>query len=149
MARLYSSKRGSSGSTRPIGKKPPAWTKYEPEEVESFVVKLAKEGEPPSVIGVTLRDKHGVPLAKPIVGKKITQILEGAGLKPRLPEDLENLVKRADAMRKHLEKNRKDYPNKRALALIESKIHRLVKYYRARNMLPADWAYKPIAASVA
>jgi small subunit ribosomal protein S15 len=48
-----------------------------------------------------------------------------------------------------LEKNRKDYQNKRALATVESKIHRLVKYYKARGKLTPEWEYKPMAASVA
>lgn len=69
-------------------------------------------------------------------------------LRPKVPEDLENLVKKAAGARRHLEKNRKDYPNKRDLALIESKIHRLVGYYRTIGRLPKEWEYKPVAASL-
>jgi len=149
LARLYSSKRGSSGSTRPVSKKPPMWCKYRPEEIEALVVKLAREGNNPDTIGVILRDRYGIPLVKPIVGKTITQILEisGAGLK--MPEDLSSLLRKADALRKHLEKNREDYSSKRSLALVESKVHRLVKYYRDLGVIPPDWKYQPLAASVA
>lgn len=123
--------------------------KYKPEEVESLIVKLAREGNNASSIGVTLRDQYGVPLTKPILGKKITEVLVASGLGPKVPEDLESLLKKADALRKHLEKNRKDSSNKHSLARVESKIHRLVKYYRARGIIKADWKYKPMAASVA
>ncbi len=149
MARLYSSKRGSSGSTRPVSKKPPMWCKYRPEEIEALVVKLAREGNNPDTIGVILRDRYGVPLVKPIVGKTITQILESSGAGLKMPEDLSSLLRKADALRKHLEKNREDYASKRSLALVESKVHRLVKYYRDLGVIPPDWKYQPLAASVA
>lgn len=149
LARLYSSKRGRSGSTRPVSKKPPAWFKYAPEEVEALIAKLAKEGNSPSSIGAILRDKYGVPLVKPVAGKSITELVRASGQTPKVPEDLDNLFRRAGALRKHLEKNRKDYHNKRALAGVESKIHRLVKYYKAEGRLQPEWEYKPMAASVA
>jgi small subunit ribosomal protein S15 len=147
LARLYSGKRGSSGSTRPVSRRPPSWFKYEPEEVEALVVRLGKEGNPPSIIGQILRDRHGIPLVSQIAQKRLERLLP-AELKPKVPEDLERLVSKASRARRHLEKNRKDYPNKRDLALIESKIHRLVTYYRSIGRLPREWEYKPVAASL-
>jgi ribosomal protein S15P/S13E len=147
MARLYSGKRGSSGSTRPVSRRPPAWFKYEPEEVEALVVKLGKEGNSPSIIGQIMRDRHGIPLVSQVSSKRLEQMLP-ADLKPKIPEDLENLLRKATRARRHIEKNRKDYPNIRDLALIESKIHRLSTYYNSKGRLPAEWAYKPIAASL-
>jgi len=149
LARLYSSKRGRSGSTRPVSKKPPAWFKYTPEEVESLIAKLAREGNSASSIGAILRDRHGVPLVKPVVGKSVTELVRASGQTPKVPEDLGFLFRTADGLRKHLEKNKKDYENKRALATVESKIHRLVKYYKACGKLQPEWEYKPVAASVA
>lgn len=149
LARLYTSKRGRSGSTRPVSKKPPAWLKYTPEEIEGLIAKLAKEGNSPSLIGTILRDKYGVPLVKPVTGKSVTQLARASGQVPKVPEDLDYLFRRAQGLRKHLEKNRKDYQNKRALACAESKIHRLVKYYKAQGKLQPEWEYKPMAASVA
>ena len=146
-ARLYTSKRGRSGSTRPISKKTPSWCKYTNDEVEELVLKLAREGNSPSTIGVLLRDRYAVPLVRSITGKTVKQIL--AGQSTVLPEDLAALVKKADDLRRHLEKNRKDYVNKRSLAMVESKIHRLVKYYRARRQLRPEWEYKHLVASVA
>jgi len=149
LARLYSRKRGKSGSVRPVSKKTPAWVKYKPEEVEALIIKLAREGNNASTIGTVLRDQYGIPLVKPMLGKKISEVLRSGGLAPKMPEDLESLLRKAEGLRKHLEKHRKDYTHKRALALVESKIHRLVKYYKASKILQPDWEYKPIAASVA
>ncbi len=148
-ARLYTSKRGKSGSTRPISKKAPTWCKYTPEEVEALVLKLSREGNSPSTIGMLMRDRYAVPLVKSITGKNVHELLQTAQQAGTLPEDLSALLKKADDLRRHLEKNRKDYVNKRSLAMIESKIHRLVKYYRARGQLRPEWEYKHVVASVA
>jgi len=140
--------KGRSHSIRPVGKRPPAWCKYTPEEVESIAIKLAKEGHSPSRIGVILRDQYGVPLTKPIAGKTVTEILKQAGLAPSLPEDLEVLLKRASAILVHLEKNKKDSYNIRALQTVEAKIHKLAKYYKREGVLPQDWKYEAKTASL-
>jgi len=147
LARLYSGKRGSSGSTRPVSRRPPAWFKYEPEEVDALVLKLSKEGNTPSLIGQILRDRYGIPLVSQVAGRRLEKIIPEES-RTKLPEDLENLLRKATSATRHLEKNRKDYPNKRDLALIESKIHRLVFYYRKIGRVPKDWVYKPVAASL-
>jgi len=149
MARLYTSKRGRSSSTRPISKKTPAWCNYTPEEVEALVLKLSREGNSPSTIGVLLRDRYAVPLVRSITSKSVLEILSSGQQAETLPEDLSVLLKKADDLRRHLEKNRKDYVNKRSLAMIESKIHRLVKYYRSTGQVKPDWQYKHVVASVA
>ncbi|MCD6243054.1 30S ribosomal protein S15 [Candidatus Bathyarchaeota archaeon] len=146
--KLPKKEKGKSHSTRPVSKRPPSWCKYTPEEVEALVIKLAKEGHPPSIIGTILRDQYAIPLVKPITGKSITQILKDSGLAPSIPEDLQNLLKKAARLHAHLEKHRKDLHNKRALQLIESKIHRLASYYKERGVLPSNWKYEPKTASV-
>lgn len=140
-------RRGKSHSIRPVSKRPPVWCKYRPEEVEALVIKLAKEGHPPSKIGILLRDQHSIPLTKPITGKAITQILRDAGLESSFPEDFENLLKKASRLRAHLEKNQKDLHNKRALQLVEAKIYKLMKYYKREGLLPPDWKYEAKAVS--
>ena len=117
--------------------------------MEALVLKLAREGNSPSTIGMILRDRYAVPLVKSITGKNVHELLQASQQAVTLPEDLSSLLGKADHLRRHLEKNRKDHVNKRSLAMIESKIHRLVKYYRARNQLPAQWEYKHVVASVA
>ena len=140
--------KGKSHSIRPVTKRPPSWCRYTPEEVEALVIKLAKEGYPPSQIGTILRDQYAIPLVKPITGKSITEILKEANLAPSIPEDLQNLLRKAARLHAHLEKHRKDLHNKRALQLIESKIHRLSEYYKERGVLPENWKYSPKTASI-
>jgi len=141
MARMYSEKKGKHGSTKPVRKTAPTWLKYSPSEVENLVVKLAKEGNPSQKIGLILRDTYGIPSVRTITGKKILTIIKNAGLNPSIPEDLKNLIKRVLQIIKHLETNRKDMTAKRGLQLTESKIRKLVKYYKAKKVLPEDWTY--------
>lgn len=117
--------------------------------MEALVLKLAREGNSPSIIGVMLRDRYAVPLVKSVTGKNVDEILRAGQQAGTLPEDLSALLKKAGALKRHLEKNRKDSVNKRSLAMIESKIHRLVKYYRAKGEIRQDWEYKHVVASVA
>jgi small subunit ribosomal protein S15 len=141
--------KGKSHSTRPVSKRPSSWCKYQPEEVEALVIKLAKEGHPPSRIGTILRDQYAIPLVKPLTGKTITQILKEAELAPSIPEDLGNLLREAARLSAHLEKHGKDLHNKRALQLIEAKIHKLARYYKREGVLPPNWKYEPKIASIA
>ena len=139
MARMHARRRGKSGSKRPISKTPPSWLKITPEEVEALVVKYAKEGHPPSMIGILLRDQHGIPLVKEITGKSIKEILKEHNLLSQVPEDLASLLEKARRMRVHLSKHRGDRYNRHRLQLVEAKIHRLVKYYKRVGELPPDW----------
>lgn len=128
-------KRGASGGM-PAG------------EVEELVVKLAKEGHPASKIGIILRDQYGVPSVKQATSKSMAQILRKHGLKPELPEDLMNIIKKAVGLHRHLAQNRKDTASKHALELIEGRINKLVKYYIRTGVLPADWRYEPEKAAL-
>jgi small subunit ribosomal protein S15 len=139
---------GKSHQIRPVSKRPPGWCKYQPEEVEAIVIKLAKEGNSTSRIGTILRDQYSIPLVKPITGKKITEILKDAQLAPTIPEDLANLMKKAESLVVHYEKNRTDLHNKRALQIIEAKVHKLSRYYKRVGVLPKNWKYEAKIASV-
>jgi len=145
---LPKKEKGTSHQTRPVTKRSPTWCRYTPEEVEALVVKLGKEGHPPSKIGTILRDQHGIPLTKPIIGKTISRILKEAELAPSLPEDLETLLRKAASLHVHLEKNKRDLGNKHALQIIEAKIHKLARYYKRKGLLPPDWRYEAKAASL-
>lgn len=139
---------GKSHQIRPVSKRPPSWCKYQPEEVEALVIKLAKEGNTTSRIGTVLRDQYAIPLAKPITGKTITKILKEAQLAPTIPEDLTSLIKKAESLRAHYEKNKGDLHNKRALQMIEAKIHKLSRYYKREGVLPKNWKYEAKIASL-
>ncbi|MFX1562488.1 MAG: 30S ribosomal protein S15 [Promethearchaeota archaeon] len=148
MARMHSPRKGKSHSKRPIRLESPDWFQKTSEEVEELVVKLAKEGHQPSMIGLILRDQYGVPLVKAITGKTITQILNEQEQALKVPEDLFHLIKRAINLRRHLEASNKDLHSKYGLRLIESKVRRLVKYYRRKGVLPTDWKYSPEQAAL-
>jgi small subunit ribosomal protein S15 len=140
--------KGKSHQTRPVGKRAPSWCKYQPEEVEALIVKLGKEGHSPSRIGTILRDQQSVPLSKLITGKRVLKVLRENELAPSLPEDLASLLKKAHSLGLHLEKNRTDLYNRRALQLIEAKIHKLSRYYKREGLLPPTWKYEPKIASI-
>jgi len=134
--------RGRSRSTRPVSKRPPNWVVYQPDEVKALIINLAREGKPQSLIGNILRDEHGIPLVKPIVGHGILRVLQDAELAPRIPEDLYNLMVKSTKLRRHLDRNRKDFHNKRGLQLSEAKIYALTRYYKKKGMLPQDWRHR-------
>jgi small subunit ribosomal protein S15 len=81
-------------------------------------------------------------LVKPIVGYGVRKVLEEAGLAPEIPEDLYNLMVRATRLRRHMERNPKDYSNKRGMQLTESMIYRVTRFYKRRGVLPMDWNYR-------
>merc|ERR1712118_569868 len=139
--------KGISSSATPYKRKPPSWLKTRPEDVCDHICKLAKKGLTPSQIGVTLRDSFGIPQVKNVTGQKILRILKTQGQTAELPEDLYFLIKKAVSIRKHLEKNRKDKDSKFRLILVESRIHRLARYYKRVKQLPANWKYVSATAS--
>ena len=141
MARMHSRRKGKSGSKKPIKKSVPTWLRYTAKEVEMLIVKLAKEGYSTSKIGIHLRDSYGIPDSSMITQKNITQVLKEKNLSGEVPEDLLALLKRVIAVRKHLENNKQDMTGKRGLQLTESKVRRLVKYYKNSGRLPKNWTY--------
>jgi small subunit ribosomal protein S15 len=135
---MHTRRRGSSGSDRPAADEPPEWSDVDSDAIEARVVELADEGHDPSVIGMKLRDEgvKGTPIpnVKLATGKKVTEILDDNDATPELPEDLRNLMERAITLRQHVDENGQDYQNKRALQNTESKIRRLVNYYRGDKL---------------
>ncbi len=149
MARLHSKKKGKSGSRKPRELSKPEWVAYSADEIKEMVRKLAKEGVPATRIGQILRDEYGVPSARPYLGKTMGQFLEEEKLFPKFPDDLLSLIKKAVGMRNHMKAgNKADLKNKVKLSHVESKIQRLVKYYRGKGKLPAGWAYDPETAAL-
>ena len=121
---------------------PSAWSNTDAKEIESLVLKYAKEGMSTSQIGIVLRDKHAVPDARLVLGKRIGAVLADNDLGGSYPEDLMNLMRQAVGIIDHLTTNHRDIHNKRSLELTEAKIRRLGNYYKAEGKLPADWKYK-------
>eukprot|EP01128_Nolandella_sp_AFSM9_P001367 TRINITY_DN114_c0_g1_i1.p2 TRINITY_DN114_c0_g1~~TRINITY_DN114_c0_g1_i1.p2 ORF type:complete len:152 (+),score=32.44 TRINITY_DN114_c0_g1_i1:32-487(+) len=147
MGRMYGNGKGISASAIPYKRSAPSWLKISPEQVNEHVCKLARKGLTPSQIGVLLRDAHGIGQVSNVTGNKVLRILKANGLAPELPEDLYFLIKKAVAIRKHMERNRKDYDSKYQLILVESRIHRLARYYKQNKALPPTWRYVSATAS--
>ncbi|GBN32032.1 40S ribosomal protein S13 [Argiope bruennichi] len=147
MGRMHAPGKGISQSSLPYRRSVPTWLKLSSDDVTEQLCKLAKKGLTPSQIGVILRDSHGVAQVRWVTGNKILRILKAKGFAPDLPEDLYHLIKKAVAVRKHLERNRKDKDSKFRLILIESRIHRLARYFKAKRVLPPNWKYESSTAS--
>ena len=143
MARMHSRKKGNAGSKKPLKKAAPAWVRYQAKEVELLVAKVAKEGKTTSQIGLVLRDSYGVPDVRKTTGKKVAAIMKEKNLRPQIPEDLMSLIKKSVKIKKHLEGMKHDMTAVRGFELTDSKIRRLVKYYKRENVLPQDWSYDP------
>lgn len=173
---MHAPGKGIASSALPYRRAPPSWLKTSPEEVVEQITKLARKGLSPSQIGVILRDSHGIPQARPcfpawalfnalsfqlltfassvcspqvrfLTGNKILRILKSAGMAPELPEDLYCLIKKAVAVRTHLGQFRKDKDAKFRLILIESRIHRLARYYKSRQVIAPSFKYESATAS--
>nr|CAH04124.1 ribsomal protein S13e [Papilio dardanus] len=147
MGRMHAPGKGISQSALPYRRSVPTWLKLTADDVKEQIFKLGKKGLTPSQIGVMLRDSHGVAQVRFVTGKKILRIMKAMGLAPDLPGDLYYLIKKAVAMRKHLERNRKDKDSKFRLILVESRIHRLARYYKTKSVLPPNWKYESSTAS--
>jgi len=141
---MHTRRRGSSDSDTPVADDPPEWSDVDSEAIEERVVELAEAGHSPSEIGLKLRDEgvQGTPIPdiSLATGKKVTEILEANDAEPDIPEDLRNLMERAVRLREHMDENPGDHQNKRALQNTESKIRRLVGYYRGDEM-PEEFTY--------
>lgn len=147
MGRMHSKGKGISRRCLPYRKAPPSWVQISASDLTEKIVQMAKRGQSPSQIGVVLRDQHGIPQVKGVTGSKILRILKVQGVAPSIPEDLFHLIKKAVNVRKHIEKFRADKDGKFRLILIESRIHRLARYYRNVKALPPTWRYQSKKAS--
>ena len=108
---------------------------------QMLVLKLNKEGQVPSQIGLHLRDVYGVPDVKTLCKKSITQILADKKALNPMPEDLMAMIKKLTMITKHLEENAQDKVALRGLQITESKIQKLIKYYKRTGRLAKDWTY--------
>lgn len=148
MAKLHSKKHGKSGRKRPKARTTPKWVEYSEKEVREIIADLVKKGIAPTMIGIMLRDQYAVPAIKPLLGKTLGQHLAAENMLPQYPDDLMNLIRKAVRMRNHLKGNKMDVHGKVKLLHVESKIHRLAKYYRRNGRLPADWKYDAESAAL-
>ena len=141
MARIHARTKGKSSSLKP-DVVDVSFVTVKAKEIEKLIIQFAKEDDmPASQIGLTLRDTYGVPSVKVMCGKSISQILKENDMQKVVPEDLQALVNKVQSLKKHLNNNSRDTHNKRSLILTESKIRRLVKYYKKVGRIPQNWRY--------
>src|SRR5438093_6813372 len=115
MARVHARRRGSSRSRPPTREEAHEWQPIEKQEIIDTIVKMAREGRTGAYIGLVLRDQHAVPNVKLATGKSMQEILAENQLAPQIPEDLQNLMKRAVHLQGHLATHRRDLHNGRGL----------------------------------
>jgi len=141
MARMHARRKGKSSSKRPFLTENPKWVPLNKAEIEDIIVKLATEGNSSAMIGLILRDQHGVPNVKLATGKTITDIMKEKDVMQKLPDDLGALLKKVTNLDQYLKQNPRDIHNKRNLHLLEAKIRRLERYYKKKGVIPETWKY--------
>jgi small subunit ribosomal protein S15 len=142
MSRMHKEAHGSSGSSKPVEKSNPDWVDFEEDEIIEVILELREEGHDPAQIGLKLRDEYGVPSVKQATGKKVTEILEENDAAMDIPEDLQNLVEKAESIQEHLRENQSDEQAQRQLELTEAKIRKIANYHRENGDIPEDWEYE-------
>ena len=108
----------------------PSWVKMKSAELEKIVVELAKEGKSPAQIGLTLRDKYGIPKAK-LLGKKVTQILDEKGIEWK--RDKYFFEKKVENLKKHIGRNKHDYSASRSLTKTLWGINKIERLEKSAN----------------
>jgi len=140
MAKIHSKKKGKSRSKKPRVIQKTDST-YSDTEIKEKVIELAKKGIRASEIGLIMRDKYGVGDLRAFLGKRLVLFLKDEQVAPEFPSDILDLIRKAVSMRNHMKNNGTDMHNKVKLSHVESKINRLVKYYKKEKILPNNWKY--------
>jgi len=138
---MHTRRKGQAGSKKPNRTEPVKWSNTNKDEIEKTILQLANQGKSSSEIGMSLRDRYGVPDVTLVTGKKIVAILKENKQASKIPEDIRNLIVKVLDLKKHIDKNPKDVHNKRSLNNMVSKIRRLEKYYHREGVLPEDWKF--------
>ncbi|MEK6843797.1 MAG: hypothetical protein AABX83_00035 [Nanoarchaeota archaeon] len=89
-----------------------SWIKTKPEQLDKIIKELAEQGNSPAKIGLILRDKHGIPKVK-LLGRKVEKILKNTNTK--YITEKEDIEKKIDILKKHIEKNKHDKGANRSL----------------------------------
>jgi small subunit ribosomal protein S15 len=145
---MHTKKKGKSSSRKLRMEEAEAKSGLGKEEIEKLIVSYAKSGMPAELIGETLKKKHNVLYIRKETGKRLMQIIKENNLESSLPPDMLQLVKKAVNIREHLSSNKSDVHNRIRLGRIESKIWRLVRYYKKEGVLSRDWKYDPSTAEL-
>ena len=146
MAKMHSRGKGRSCSMRPYSSTAPTFMKGTIAEIKNHIIAMAKKNHQPAQIGAVVRDEYGVGNVKDILGCSLLEFLRENNCAPAIPTEIENLIERVNTIRKHLSQYKKDNSAKYRLILTTSKLHRLMRYYKQKNVIPSNW--KPVFTSV-
>ena len=104
----------------------PTWVKISQEDLKKVISELIKKN-PPTRVGMILRDQYGIPTTR-IFGKKLKEYLKELGEDQN--EDLENAVKKVTKIKEHLKSNVTDNKAKHKLQKAQSRLNILKKYFK-------------------
>ncbi|KAI5149771.1 small subunit ribosomal protein S13e [Enteropsectra breve] len=139
MARMHSSGKGKSGSMKPFSTSIPTFMDMDIAEVKKTIIHLANRGNTAAIIGTILRDCHGIGNVEDVLGVPLLTFMRENKVAAAIPDDLQSLINRSANIKLHLTGNNKDNDAKYRLNLINSRLHRLVRYYKEKSILPANW----------
>ena len=97
---------GKSHSTRPVRSRETIMGNSESKRNRRIDCQIWKRWIATQQIGLKLRDQHAIPLIKPITNKGIAQVLDENKSSQEIPEDLDNIVRKAVGLQNHLKSNR-------------------------------------------
>ena len=102
----------------------PAWLKISEKELKKIILELAKNN-PPSKIGMILRDQYGIPTVK-VYNQKLSKILEEHNI--TYYEELVNAEKKVQNLKEHLKKHITDRKAKHKLQKAQTRVNVLKRY---------------------
>tara|TARA_Y100000034_G_scaffold24824_2_gene29156 strand:+ start:1341 stop:1676 length:336 start_codon:yes stop_codon:yes gene_type:complete len=99
--------------TESESKAKPGWVKLSSKEIEALIVDLGKKGISSEKIGLILRDKHGIPKVKPLLNKRISEILEENDVETK--SQIDHINEKIEKIKVHVTKNKQDYTASKSL----------------------------------
>ncbi len=142
MGRMHSAGKGQSLSMKPFSTQEPTHLTKSISEYEKLIEGLAKKGMPPAKIGTLLRDQHGIGNIADVLGMNLLQFLKKKNAAPSIPADLADLISKSSIIKTHLVIHPRDTDARYRLILANSKLHRVLRYYKEKGVMPKSWKPK-------
>ena len=106
----------------------PSWAKLTEAELKNIIVELSKKNQP-AQIGLILRDQYGIPTTRVVYGKKLSSFLKELNIPASA--DLQNVQKKFERIKEHLQKNKGDKKTKHKMQKAQGRLNKLKKYLAA------------------
>lgn len=139
MARMHSNNKGKSQSVMPYHTFYPTHCPKTKEQIIEKICFLGRKNIPAAQIGNILRDEDGIGHIRDMTHLNMSDILRMHNLAPKIPEDLQALVKKCMHMKIHLSKFKNDKDQKYRLIQTESRMYRLARYYKRKGRIDQKW----------